>query len=87
MHFLSRCYSAQIEIWKDDSKLGFESNPTYGLARKINTPLNMATPKFVVLLIDSTLRVSVEAIIMLNIDKDELNKALHLLVNQRSTDR
>ena len=34
MRFLSSYYSTQVEIWEDDSYLGYTSEPIYGLAKR-----------------------------------------------------
>ena len=59
MQFLPHCYSTHVELWKDNSHLGCESDPICGLAKRSALSLIYAFPKCIVLSIDSVLRIGV----------------------------
>ena len=59
MQFLSRGYNTQADIWKDDSEFGCAFTPIYSLAKNEHFAIN-DFPKFVVLSIDSILRINVD---------------------------
>ena len=56
LQFLCHCYNTRAETWRDGSQLSYVFDLTYGLAKN-QYSFKYGFQKFVVLLIDSVLRV------------------------------